>query len=73
MGEDLELEIGVFRDRLSHLSEASLRISESLEFQTALPGVLDRARVLTESRCGVITILDDAGNRGEGSPVEEAT
>ena len=72
-GEDLEREIGVFRERLSHLSEASLRISESLEFQTALPGVLDRARVLTEGRCGVITILDDAGNWGEESPVEEAT
>ena len=34
-------------DRLSRLSQASLRINESLDFDTALQGVLDSARSLT--------------------------
>ena len=49
------------RERLSRLSEASLRINESLDFETVLQGVLDSARSLTGSRYGVITLLDDAG------------
>ena len=34
------------RDRLTRLSEASLRINESLDFDTVLQGVLDSARAL---------------------------
>ena len=49
------------RERLSRLSEASLRINESLDFETVLQGVLDSARSLTGSRYGVITLLDDQG------------
>ena len=49
------------RDRLSRLSEASLRINESLDFDTVLQGVLDSARSLTAARYGVMTLLDDAG------------
>ena len=49
------------RERLSRLSEASLRINESLDFETVLQGVLDSARSLTGARYGVITLLDDAG------------
>ena len=49
------------RERLSRLSEASLRINESLDFGTVLQGVLDSARSLTGARYGVITLLDDAG------------
>ena len=49
------------RGRLSRLGEASLRINESLDFETVLQGVLDSARSLTGSRYGVITLLDDAG------------
>ena len=49
------------RDRLSKLSEASLRINESLDFDTVLQGVLDSARSLTNARYGVMTLLDDAG------------
>ena len=49
------------RDRLSRLSQASLRINESLDFDTVLQGVLDSACSLTGSRYGVITLLDDSG------------
>ncbi len=41
---------GVRRDRLSRLSEASLRISESLDMDTVLQEVLDSARSLTNAR-----------------------
>ncbi|MCY4448584.1 MAG: hypothetical protein OXE02_07030, partial [Chloroflexi bacterium] len=46
-------------DRLSRLSAASLRINESLDFDTVLQGVLDSARSLTAARYGVMTLLDD--------------
>ena len=49
------------RERLSRLSEASLRINESLDFDTVLQGVLDSARALTQARYGVITLLDESG------------
>ena len=58
---DLARENEALRERLSRLSEASLRINESLDFETVLQGVLDSARSLTGSRYGVITLLDDAG------------
>ena len=44
---------------------SSLRINESLDFDTVLQGVLDSARSLTASRYGVITLLDDAGQLQE--------
>ena len=47
-------------DRLSRLSAASLRINESLDFETVLQGALDSARSLTAARYGVMTLLDDA-------------
>ena len=43
-------------ERLSRLSEAGLRISESLDFDTVLQEVVDSARALTASRYGAITI-----------------
>ena len=46
-------------DRLSRFSQASLRINESLEFDTVLQGVLDSPRSLTAGRYGVMTLLDD--------------
>ena len=49
------------RERLSRLSEASLRINESLDFDTVLQGVLDSARSLTGARYGVMTLMDDEG------------
>ena len=49
------------RVRLSRLSEASLRINESLDFDTVLQGVLDSTRSLTNARYGVMILLDDSG------------
>jgi signal transduction histidine kinase len=58
---ELARENEALRQRLSRLSEASLRINESLDFETVLQGVLDSARALSDSRYGVITLLDDQG------------
>ena len=63
MSRESELleEIRALQERLSRLTEASLRINESLDFQAVLQGVLDSACSLTGSRYGVITLLDPAG------------
>ena len=58
---ELERENEALRDRLSRLSQASLRINESLDFDTVLQGVLDSACSLTGARYGVITLLDESG------------
>ena len=58
--DERDLVIQALRDRLSRLSEASLRINESLDFDTVLQGVLDSARSLTGARYGAMTLLDDA-------------
>ena len=55
------LEIEVLRERLSRLSEASLRINESLDLDMVLQEVVDSARALTDSPYGVIITLDDSG------------
>ena len=49
------------RERLSRLSEASLRINEDLDLDTFLREVVDGARSLTGARMGSITVLDDSG------------
>ena len=54
-------EMEALRERLTRLSQASLRINESLEFETVLQGVPDSARSLTSARYGVMTLLDDGG------------
>ena len=54
-------ELAALRTRLSRLSEASLRINESLDFDTVLQGVLDAARSLSDARYGVMTVLEDDG------------
>ena len=59
--DDQAREIAELRDRLSRLSQASLRINESLDFDTVLQGVLDSACSLTGARYGVITLLDGSG------------
>ena len=56
-----DLEIATLKERLTRLSEASLRISESLEFDVVLQGALDPARSLTGDRYGVMTLMDDGG------------
>ena len=54
-------EIAALRERLSRLSEASLHITEDLDLDAVLQGVLDGARSLTGARMGGVTILDDSG------------
>jgi len=58
---DRDRENQALRERLSRMIEASLRINESLEFDTVLQGVLDSARDLTRARYGAIILLDDDG------------
>ena len=59
--DERDQQIESLRNRLSKLSEASLRINESLDLDTVLQEILDSARSLTDARYGVITTLDDAG------------
>ena len=69
-------DLAALRQRLSRLSAASLRINESLDFDTVLQDVLDSARSLTAARYGVMTLLDDAGRvrnfLASGMTAEEA-
>ena len=66
-GEELENASDTVRgedppgDRLSRLNEASLRIHESLDVDTALRAVMDGARSLTGAPYAVITTLDESG------------
>ena len=48
-------------DRLSRLSEATLRINESLDIESVLREVVDSASLLTGARYGMITTLDEGG------------
>ena len=73
---DKDREIAELRGRLSRLSEASLRINESLEFGSVLQGVLDSARSLTNARFGVMILLEEVGQvqgyLSSGMTAEEA-
>ena len=74
--DDLKRENEALRDRLSRLSEASLRINESLDLDVVLQGVLDSACLLTGARYGVIATLDGSGQvedfLGSGLTPEES-
>ncbi len=59
--DELQRENAALRERLSRLSQASLRINESLDFDTVLQDVVDSARSLTGARYGAITVLGEAG------------
>ena len=52
--DELRRENEALRDRLSRLSEASLRISRSLDLDTVLQGVIDGACSLTKARYGAL-------------------
>ncbi len=49
------------RTRLSKLSEASLRVSETLDVNTVLKEVIDNARDLTGARYGALLTYDQSG------------
>ena len=59
--DELIRENEALRHRLSRLTDASLRMNESLDFDVVLQGVLDSARSLTGARYGVMTLHDDGG------------
>ena len=61
--EKLLLEVETLRDRLARLSEASRRITDSLDLESVLQEVLDSARLLTNARYGVFTLHNDLGDR----------
>ena len=54
-------EIESLRIRLSKLSEASLRVSETLDVNTVLKEVIDNARDLTDARYGALLTYEQAG------------
>ena len=59
--DELARQNEILRERLTRLSEASLRINESLEVDIVLQEALDSARSLTDSRYGVLTLHDENG------------
>ena len=63
--DERDRRIRELEERLALLSQASLRVNESLDFDTVLQGVLDSARSLTGARYGVIALHDEAGNPGD--------
>ena len=56
--DELNREIEVLRDRLARMSEAMLRINESLDLDTVLNEVLDSACSLTGAKYGTIVLHD---------------
>ena len=59
--DDLLRENRALRERLSRLSEASVHINESLDFNVVLQEVIDNARYLTNARYGVIASMNAVG------------
>ena len=59
--DDPRREIEVLRARISALCTASLRISASLDLETALNEIVENARALTGARYGAIATIDEAG------------
>ena len=59
--DDLQREIEGLRSRLSRLSEATLRINDSLNFDTVLQEVLDSACSLSGARYGLLILLHESG------------
>ncbi|MYC07555.1 MAG: hypothetical protein F4X57_10370 [Chloroflexi bacterium] len=56
-----DAENAALRERLSRLSQASLRITEDLDLDAVLQRVVDGARLLTGASRGGLTVIDDAG------------
>ena len=59
--DELRRQAQALRERLSRLSGASLRISESLDLDTVLREVVESARTLTGAGSGLIATIDTAG------------
>ena len=59
--DELRRENEALRDRLSRLSKASLRITECLDHDAVLQGVIDEARLLTDARYGALVAFGAPG------------
>ena len=59
--DDRRRENEALRDRISRLSAAVLRISDSLDLDTVLHEIVESARALTGARYGCITTIDESG------------
>ena len=59
--DERDREIEALHERVSNLSTALLRISESLDLQTVLQEVVECARALTGARIGAIATIDESG------------
>ena len=59
--DTLKRENEALRERISTLSAAMLRISASLDLDTALHEIIESARALTGAHYGAITTIDEAG------------
>ena len=73
--DERDRQITALRERLSKLTEASLRINESLDLDEVLQSVLDSACRLMDARYAAITTLDNSGQMEDlkvsGLTVEE--
>lgn len=61
IADKLEARNKKLQEQLSKLSEANLRISESLDVDTVLQEVVAEACALTGARFGGITMHDESG------------
>ena len=59
--DERDQQIASLRERLSKLTEVSLRINESLDVEAALQGVMDGARSVARAPYSLITTLDASG------------
>ena len=59
--EELRREVASLRDRLTMLSQASLRITQTLDLATVLQEVIDGARQLTNARFGALVTYAHSG------------
>ena len=57
--------VRALQDRLTRLSEASLRINEGLDYHSVLEEVTSSARVLTSAKYAATTVLDQANRLEE--------
>ena len=71
--DELRRENEKLRERLTPLSEATLRVNESLDFDTAPLEVADSARALTASRYAAITALKGRLWDGDLKPTRNRT